>query len=311
MMISPAYAYEKAPDQEHFLATEQTRQMFRRAFAEDRKKVAPQPLSVVPRLPGGEGRLRLHGMGGAELFGVRMAAAVLPDGGRVRRRPTRNWWRPRTGTQYGRGQGPPLRQLHGPLRLRADGGDRHHGQLAAVVAGARRTRTEADDTEPRDEVVPWQIVSLLAEVEGQPPSGALACNPAALKEMSGEELADLAARDQALPGRSALRNRRPSGVQPRCGGADAGPAPGLRIAFGRHHLGHRPPGVRAQDRHRQGSSLHRSAPGGGPFGLPEPGRVGPRPGREQPRLHGALLRLRDGPGADARRQPPTRGGSGG
>ena len=33
MMISPAYAYWKAPDQEHFLGVEQTRQLFTKAFA--------------------------------------------------------------------------------------------------------------------------------------------------------------------------------------------------------------------------------------------------------------------------------------
>ncbi|TMM12088.1 MAG: adenosyl-hopene transferase HpnH [Actinobacteria bacterium] len=33
MMISPAYAYEKAPDQDHFLGVEQTRSMFRQAFS--------------------------------------------------------------------------------------------------------------------------------------------------------------------------------------------------------------------------------------------------------------------------------------
>jgi hopanoid biosynthesis associated radical SAM protein HpnH len=34
MMISPAYAYEKAPDQEHFLGVEQTRELFKEAFAD-------------------------------------------------------------------------------------------------------------------------------------------------------------------------------------------------------------------------------------------------------------------------------------
>lgn len=33
MMISPAYAYEKAPDQEHFLGVEQTRELFKKTFA--------------------------------------------------------------------------------------------------------------------------------------------------------------------------------------------------------------------------------------------------------------------------------------
>ena len=34
MMISPAYAYEKAPDQEHFLGVTETRELFRKAFAD-------------------------------------------------------------------------------------------------------------------------------------------------------------------------------------------------------------------------------------------------------------------------------------
>jgi hopanoid biosynthesis associated radical SAM protein HpnH len=38
MMISPAYAYEKAPDQEHFLGVEQTRQLFQTAFADGRRR---------------------------------------------------------------------------------------------------------------------------------------------------------------------------------------------------------------------------------------------------------------------------------
>ncbi|HEV3266665.1 MAG TPA: adenosyl-hopene transferase HpnH [Acidimicrobiales bacterium] len=38
MMISPAYAYEKAPDQDHFLGVEQTRKLFRDAFDGKRKK---------------------------------------------------------------------------------------------------------------------------------------------------------------------------------------------------------------------------------------------------------------------------------
>jgi hopanoid biosynthesis associated radical SAM protein HpnH len=38
MMISPAYAYEKAPDQEHFPGVEQTRRLFRTAFADGRRR---------------------------------------------------------------------------------------------------------------------------------------------------------------------------------------------------------------------------------------------------------------------------------
>lgn len=38
LMISPAYAYEKAPDQDHFLGVEQTRELFRKAFADGNRK---------------------------------------------------------------------------------------------------------------------------------------------------------------------------------------------------------------------------------------------------------------------------------
>jgi hopanoid biosynthesis associated radical SAM protein HpnH len=37
-MISPAYAYEKAPDQEHFLGVSETRKLFKEAFSEGRRK---------------------------------------------------------------------------------------------------------------------------------------------------------------------------------------------------------------------------------------------------------------------------------
>jgi hopanoid biosynthesis associated radical SAM protein HpnH len=38
MMISPAYAYEKAPDQEHFLGVKETQQLFRDAFGDGRRR---------------------------------------------------------------------------------------------------------------------------------------------------------------------------------------------------------------------------------------------------------------------------------
>ncbi len=38
MMISPAYAYEKAPDQEHFLGVPQAHEMFAEAFSDGRRK---------------------------------------------------------------------------------------------------------------------------------------------------------------------------------------------------------------------------------------------------------------------------------
>jgi hopanoid biosynthesis associated radical SAM protein HpnH len=38
MMISPAYAYEKAPDQEHFLGVKQTHELFSAVFADGRRR---------------------------------------------------------------------------------------------------------------------------------------------------------------------------------------------------------------------------------------------------------------------------------
>ncbi len=38
MMLSPAYAYQKAPDQDHFLGVTQTRELFHQAFADGRRK---------------------------------------------------------------------------------------------------------------------------------------------------------------------------------------------------------------------------------------------------------------------------------
>jgi hopanoid biosynthesis associated radical SAM protein HpnH len=38
MMISPAYAYEKAPDQEHFLGVTETRELFKKAFDNGNRK---------------------------------------------------------------------------------------------------------------------------------------------------------------------------------------------------------------------------------------------------------------------------------
>jgi hopanoid biosynthesis associated radical SAM protein HpnH len=38
MMISPAYAYEKAPDQDHFLGVKQTHELFSKAFADGRRR---------------------------------------------------------------------------------------------------------------------------------------------------------------------------------------------------------------------------------------------------------------------------------
>jgi hopanoid biosynthesis associated radical SAM protein HpnH len=83
MMISPAYAYEKAPDQDHFLGVEQTRQLFRTAFADGRRKRwrlnhSPMFLDFL------EGKVDLQctpwGIPSYSLFGWQRPCYLLADG---------------------------------------------------------------------------------------------------------------------------------------------------------------------------------------------------------------------------------------
>ena len=74
-------------------------------------------------------------------------------------------------------------------------------------------------------------------------------------------------------------------------------------------LGHRPPGLRAQDGHRPGRAVRPAARGGRPQRLPEPGGVRARHRRELARLDVAELRRRAGQGLhDPRRGPARRRG---
>ena len=66
-------------------------------------------------------------------------------------------------------------------------------------------------------------------------------------------------RDPRHADRRGGRQRRPPRLQPGCGRAHAGAAPGLRLAPRRHRVGHRPPGLRAQARHRAPGGLRRSS----------------------------------------------------
>jgi organic radical activating enzyme len=102
MQISPGYAYEKAPD------------------------LAAQPLRALPGLPGREDRLRVHPVGDPLVLAQGLAEALLPDGGRLHGDLQGAPGDHRLG-ELRPGQGPALRQLHGALRLRADGRAGDHG----------------------------------------------------------------------------------------------------------------------------------------------------------------------------------------
>lgn len=119
MMISPAYAYEKAPDQEHFLGVEQTRELFKKAFSGGNRKKwrlnhSPLFLDFL------EGKVDFPCTAWAipnySLFGWQR---LLPDERRLRHH-VQGARRGHRLEQVRPRQGPALRQLHGALRLRAD-----------------------------------------------------------------------------------------------------------------------------------------------------------------------------------------------
>ena len=134
--ISPGYAYERAPDQEHFLSRAQDQGAVpQRLCARQGQEVEPHAFQHVPRLPRRQPGIPLHAVGHADAQYLRLAEAVLSarrrlcqdvhgiDGdhrlGRLRHRPLRK-----------------MRQLHGALRLRADRG-RRHDEASAQGAGGR------------------------------------------------------------------------------------------------------------------------------------------------------------------------------
>jgi hypothetical protein len=121
--MSPGYAYERAPDQEHFLNRTKTKKLFRDVFALGKgKKWNFMHSGLFLDFLAGNQKLRMHAVGHAGAQHLRLAEALLSarrrlhqdlqgaDGdhrlGHLRHRQVRE-----------------VRQLHGALRLRADRGD--------------------------------------------------------------------------------------------------------------------------------------------------------------------------------------------
>ena len=135
MMISPAYAYEKAPDQEHFLGVEQTRRLFRATFADGRRRrwrLNHSPLFLDFLEGKVDYQCTAWGIPSYSVFGWQRPCYLMADGYTSTYRelveddrlgPLRT------------GQGSSLRQLHGPLRLRADRSRRHDVVAAGSQSG--------------------------------------------------------------------------------------------------------------------------------------------------------------------------------
>ena len=75
--VSPGYAYERAPDQEHFLNRRRTKELFRGIFARRKHGVVVQPVEPVSRFSRRQPVLSLHPLGQPDPQFLRLAAALL------------------------------------------------------------------------------------------------------------------------------------------------------------------------------------------------------------------------------------------
>ena len=106
MMISPPYAYEKAPDQDHFLGVQQTRSLFSAAFADGRRKrwrLNHSPLFLDFLEGKAEFECTAWGIPSYSLFGWQRPCYLMADGYAETYRElieTTDW------SSYGRGRDP-------------------------------------------------------------------------------------------------------------------------------------------------------------------------------------------------------------
>lgn len=76
--MSPGYAYERAPDQEHFLNRTKTKKLFRDVVrARQGQEVEFHALRPLPRLPGRQSEFRVRTVGHACAQYLRLAEALL------------------------------------------------------------------------------------------------------------------------------------------------------------------------------------------------------------------------------------------
>ena len=214
IMVSPGYAYERAPDQQHFLNRRKTKELFRGIFARGKGKgwkMGNRPL-FLDFLAGNQ-TLPLHALGQPDAQHLRLAAALLParrglcedlrraDGdhrlGQVRHRQLRE-----------------MRRLHGAFRLRGDGGG---GCREAALEGRRPRRCAARAPRAR-----WRRRSTCSQpapgrVRVQPP-----CRSRRWREMAHEPPRRAAA--PSMAGRA--RRQRPLAAGRRGVARAAGTGPG-------------------------------------------------------------------------------------
>ena len=89
--VSPGYAYERAPDQEHFLNRRQTKELFRDIFrAEQRHEVVVHQSSLFLDFLAGNQTYHCTPWGNPTRNVFRLAAALLSRSAKATRRPSRS-----------------------------------------------------------------------------------------------------------------------------------------------------------------------------------------------------------------------------
>ncbi len=84
--VSPGYAYERAPDQQHFLNRDKTKQLFRDIFRRGRgaRQWSFSQSSLFLDFLAGNQTLSLHALGQSDPYRVRLAKTLLPAGRGIR-----------------------------------------------------------------------------------------------------------------------------------------------------------------------------------------------------------------------------------
>ena len=139
MMLSPGYSYDKAPDQKHFLGRARTRRLFR-AILSNRKKswqfnMSPLFLEFLM----GKRDYACTPVGHADLQHLRLAEALLPAAGRLRRHLQRTDARRPSGRSTAPSRGNPKCancMVHSGYE--AIGGERHVRLAARILAHRAR-----------------------------------------------------------------------------------------------------------------------------------------------------------------------------
>ena len=145
--VSPGYAYERAPDQQHFLNRDKTKHLFREIFkrGNNGKNWSFSQSAHVPRLPGRQSDVRVHAVGQPGAYRVRLAEAVLSGRRRLREDLQGTDGNHAVG-QLRHGQLREVRRLHGALRLRSD---RRDGYGCASAEGAEGQPARSEDVRAR------------------------------------------------------------------------------------------------------------------------------------------------------------------